>query len=177
MTGGTTPATPSSGKTKVFITAAKKLATVDDAGLVSTLIGGGAAQQALPADPTGITSSTAAMQGIGTNMSITPLQTGRIHIVITGTIFNATAIADGAIAALRYGTGTAPANGAAATGTAASNPVRYVAATTAGKVPFALTAVVTGLTLGTAYWIDLTLGNITAGTATITDISATAIEF
>lgn len=176
MTGGTTPATPSSGKTKVFITAAKKLATVDDAGLVSTLIGGGAAQQALPADPTGTASTVGVMMGIGTNMSITPLQTGRIHLVISGTVFNNT-IGSTTTVTPRYGTGTAPANAAALAGTAASNPVRMVASTVAGKVPFSVTAVVTGLTLGTAYWIDLALAIVVASTGTVTDITATAIEF
>jgi hypothetical protein len=34
LTNGATPATPASGKTKLFVTTLKKLATVDDAGLV-----------------------------------------------------------------------------------------------------------------------------------------------
>ena len=35
---------------------------------------------------------------------------------------------------------------------------------------------VTGLTLSTAYWLDVSLAAITGGTATVTGVSITAIE-
>ena len=91
-------------------------------------------------------------------------------------MFNATAIADGAKVQLRTGTGAAPTNGAALTGTACGGNVNYIASTTAGKVPFSVTCVVTGLTLGTAVWLDLGLAAITAGTATIENVGISAHE-
>src|SRR6266851_2139358 len=38
--------------------------------------------------------------------------------------------------------------------------------TAAAKFPFALNAIVTGLTIGTVYWIDISCTAVTGGTAT-----------
>jgi hypothetical protein len=114
------------------------------------------------------------MQGIAG--AITPAITRQVLIQISGDIANATAIADGAAVQIRYGSGSAPANGAALTGTAVGGLVKYVTATTAAKVPFSLQGIVSGLTLGTAYWVDLSLQNITGGTATVKDLSVSIIE-
>ena len=46
----------------------------------------------------------------------------------------------------------------------------------ADKHGFTLQGVVTGLTLGTAYWFDVSLLSVTAGTSTVTQISAVAME-
>ena len=108
--------------------------------------------------------------------AITPSSSGKVHITITGTIANATAIADGAKVQIRYGTGSAPANAATLTGTAVGSLQQYIAATTAETAPFSVTAVVTGLTLSTAYWLDVSLAAITGGTAAITGVSITATE-
>lgn len=133
-----------------------------------------ASSQATPANPTGTSSTTGVMMGLAG--SITPSRSGKVLIQVSGDIFNATAIADGGKAQIRWGTGSAPTNGAALTGTTAGGLVQYIAATTAEKAPFSLNAVVTGLTLGTAVWIDLGLAAITGGTATVNDISISAIE-
>lgn len=130
--------------------------------------------QAAPSDPTGTTNTTGVMMGLAG--SFTPTRSGAALIVISGTIFNATAIGDGAKTQIRYGTGTAPANAAALTGTAVGNLVQYVAATTAEKAPFSVNAIVTGLTRLTTYWIDLSLAAITAGTASLSDISISVVE-
>jgi hypothetical protein len=44
---------------------------------------------------------------------------------------------------------------------------RFAFSTTSKKWPFGLTTIVTGLTLGTAIWIDLSLAAITGGTANL----------
>ncbi len=153
----------------------------------NTLIGNGtnfvslarALTTALPADQTGNATATFKMNGLGAAgapCTVTPTATGRVTFFISGTVFNATAIADGATYKIAYGTGAAPANAAAATGTVISAPAKYIAATTAEKAPFAIQASVTGLALNTAHWFDLQLADITAGTASIADVTCTAME-
>lgn len=127
-----------------------------------------------PADPTGTVSLVGVMMGIAG--TFTPTVTGRALVTLTGTIFNPTAIADGAKVQLRYGGGAAPANGDALTGGAVGSLERYIAATVLQKVPFSLTAILDGLTLNTAVWIDAALAAVTGGTATITDLFLTALE-
>lgn len=143
-------------------------------GVATVSTGVAVATQASPANPTGTSDIGGKMMGLAG--TITPVFTGRVLVTVTGTIFNATAIADGAQAQIRMGGGTAPANGDALAGTAVGSAAKYIASTTAGKVPFALTAVVTGLTLATAAWIDIGLAAITGGTATIADVSISAVE-
>jgi hypothetical protein len=122
---------------------------------------------ASPSAPSGTTSTTGLMMGLA--VAITPLVSGNLEIKLVGSIANATAT-DGAKAQLRYGTGTAPANGAALTGTTSGSLVEATQLLAAQKVPFALLGYVSGLTLGTAYWVDVGLAAITGGTATITDL-------
>lgn len=134
-----------------------------------------AQSQSSPADPTGIALAGGTVM-MGLAGAITPLVTGKVLIVVSGTIFNSTGAAgDGCNIQLRHGTGAAPANGAAATGTAVGGLLHYVASTGAGKVPFSLNAFVSGLSLA-AHWIDVTLAATTGGTANITDVSISAVE-
>ncbi|HEV2100087.1 MAG TPA: hypothetical protein VGR45_14340, partial [Stellaceae bacterium] len=62
------------------------------------------------------------------------------------------------------------------TGTQVGGIQRYIAATVAAKSPFCVCAVVTGLTLGTAYWLDVAIADSTGGTATVTDCTVSAFE-
>jgi hypothetical protein len=111
--------------------------------------------------------------------TITPVRSGKVMIMISGTIDNNT-LGDGAQVQIRYGTGTAPTNGAALTGTTAGSLVKQINASLAllvpGAGPVALNALVTGLTLSTAVWLDISLARISGGTARIRDISISAIE-
>jgi hypothetical protein len=129
--------------------------------------------QSTPADPTGTTSLTGVMMGLAG--AITPRVTGKLLILISGDIDNDT-ITDGVQIQLRYGTGAAPTNGAALTGTVAGGLVKFTLASAAQKAPAAAQAIVSGLTVGTAYWIDIGLAAITAGTASMNDISLTIFE-
>lgn len=173
LTNGTTPATPASGKTKLFINASKQLSQVDDAGLVTIANGQNAVSTSLTASPSGIANTGGLMLGL--NTTITPVYTGRIHITICGVVAQSTT-ADGAFWHIRTGTGTAPTNGAALTGTQSGGQESMVFLTGVLKVPFSISTIVTGATLATALWIDLVLGTVTGGTATMTQVDIAAFE-
>lgn len=129
--------------------------------------------QSQPSDPTGTMNTTGLMMGLAG--SITPQFTGTILFIVSGEIANDTD-ANGAKVQLRFGTGAAPANGAALTGTTAGNIPEFTAAANDQNVPFSIQAVIAGLTLSTAYWLDVGLAAITGGTATIKNVSLTAVE-
>jgi hypothetical protein len=130
--------------------------------------------QSTPGNPSGTASTIGVMMGLAGG--IIPAVRTKALVIISGTIFNPTAIADGGKTQIRYGTGAAPANGDALTGTTAGGLVQYVAATTAEKTPFSVNAVLSGLTPGTPYWLDLSLAAIVGGTASISDVSISSVE-
>lgn len=136
-------------------------------------VAGNAASQATPSDPTGTTNTTGKMMGLAG--AITPLTTGRVVLIASGDLAS-TLSGDGAKAQLRYGTGTAPTNGAALTGTAVGGLVTMLAAANNQRVPVSLQALVSGLAIATPVWIDVSLAAVTGGTATLQDMSLTAIE-
>lgn len=165
--------------------------TAGTAGQLLTSQGGGAtamtwtsaaSSQSTPANPTGTTSTTGVMMGLAG--SITPTQSGKVMIIISGdamaNVCATTGATGGAQVQIRYGTGTAPTNGAALTGTAVGALEKWVCSHATSRDPFSVNAVVTGLTVNTAYWIDLEL-IATQGTSTTTanlfDISISAHEF
>jgi hypothetical protein len=116
---------------------------------------------------------------MGLALAYTPTGSGIILIVITGIINSGTASSNDTLGG-RYGTGTAPVNGAAVTGTrfgpAADQEYRPNATGTYGAA-MAITGVVTGLTPGTPYWFDLALSTASpADAASLDNISAALIE-
>lgn len=133
-----------------------------------------AQSQSQPADPTGIALAGGTVM-MGLAGSITPLVTGKVMIMLSGTYSNSGGAGDGCDIQLRHGTGAAPANGAAATGTAAGALKHYVVSAAADRADFSLNAFVSGLSLA-AHWIDVTLAATTGGTATIFDVSVSAVE-
>jgi hypothetical protein len=121
---------------------------------------------ATSAAPTGTESTTLVMCGIG--QPFTPSGSGIVLVVATGGVINSTSGANTEVIG-RYGTGTAPANGAAVTGTAwgaGATPTWTGPGATTKQDAFALTDILT-LTPGTAYWFDLaqasTSGSVTSG--------------
>ena len=129
-----------------------------------------------PSNPTGTTNTSGLMMGLAG--SITPRVTGRVLVIMTGNIANDTT-ADGCSVRLRLGTGTAPANAGALAGTvygtiASSTEEQSIVG--GNKAPFTLQALITTLTVGTAYWIDCDVAAITAGTASVADVYISAIE-
>ena len=140
-----------------------------------------ATYQGTPADPSSTsTGSPGIMLGLGGSAKITPVVNGNIMIVISGDLSNSSQ-SSGAMAKIRYGTGSAPAWGSSgSTGTGAGSAVNLLilgAGNTAGTTaPFSCNAIVTGLSVGTTYWIDLSLAQTSGGTATAADISISIME-
>lgn len=137
------------------------------------------AQVSAPVAPANTT--TYFMQGLAG--TITPKTTGAVIITISGTVVDpsGTAAGNGIIYQLSYGTGSAPANAAALAGTQIGTTQSYTSPTTViaadTNVPFSTTAVVTGLTVGTAYWIDLAAKSVaTVSSMGLANVSVTAIE-
>jgi len=141
-----------------------------------------ATSQAQVTAPTAPASTTTYfMQGLAG--TITPKTTGNVLIIISGTIVDpsGTTAGNGIIYQLSYGTGGAPANAAALTGTQVgstqswTSPNTVIAADT--NVPFSTQAVVTGLTVGTAYWVDLAAKSIaTASSMGVANVSVSVVE-
>jgi hypothetical protein len=133
-----------------------------------------AVYQATPSDPGGTTSDgTQVMAGLAG--SITPNHTGRIEVQVSAEAANDTA-SRGVTMQIRYGTGSAPSNGAAATGTAAGHAARMDQNNAANKSMLTCHAIITGLAPGTAYWLDVGFCGQGAGTTTLTGVGITAKE-
>lgn len=120
--------------------------------------------------------------GLGTNGTLTPLATGRVHVTITGDMFNT--VADGGHYTVYYGTGSAPANAhtvASNCGTTTCTQVgpltAFIAGTTASRNNFTLDVIITGETTGTAYWYDVGMEATTGGTFTIENVNVAISEF
>ena len=141
--------------------------------LSNTQIGLAASTLTSPANPTGTTSTTAVMMGLA--IAFTPSKTGIVKISITGLASNATA-ADGATAQIAYGTGTAPANGAAKTGTVEGSLLSVLSSAAAQNQAIAMMARVSGLTVGTAIWVDLQVAAVTGGTSSVTNLTVVIEE-
>jgi hypothetical protein len=121
-------------------------------------------------------SVTQVMASIGANGGvITPRVTGKIFVTIAGSMQSNSA-SGGAVAQIRYGTGTPPANGAAFTGTAIGGIASRGVLAANTLIPFSLSAVITGLTLGTAYWLDLGYAASAAGSAALLNVAVSAFE-
>lgn len=127
-----------------------------------------------PASPTGTTSTTLVMAGLAGAITT---QTGRIVLSMSGYLTDNTAN-DGTKAQMSYGTGTAPINGAALTGTQVGPVVQFNASTLAAgaSAPYAAMWVITGLTKNTAYWFDTAFAAITGGTGALVQASMVAYD-
>lgn len=125
------------------------------------------------AAPTGTTSTTAVMMGLAG--SITPTRGTKIVVMISGQMENSV-VNDGVIVDLRFGTGTAPANGDAVTGTLVGISQQHTALVAADRSGFCVMGKVTGLTVDVAYWLDLSVCAVVGGTASVTGVSVVAYE-
>jgi hypothetical protein len=126
-------------------------------------------------NPTGTTATTPGVM-VGLAYTITPVRSGKVFVSICGTLLN-NAATGGALVRIHYGTGTAPANGATLAGTAIGAYGNSTSAGVSYRLPFTVTAVITGLTLNTAIWFDLEQGTGgSGGTASILNVAGTAYE-
>lgn len=128
-----------------------------------------------PANPAGTTDATGVMMGLGVTSSIRSPRAGAALVTVCGDVFNST-IADGATYAIRYGAGSAPANGDALIGASLGNPVQYTAAAANERTPFSITGAITG-GIGQALWADLSVAAVTGGTATVENITILIVSF
>jgi hypothetical protein len=114
-----------------------------------------------PSNPTGTTGTVAVMMGCGTQGTLfTPLSSGKVGITVTGEMGQQTNVVFNTVGG-RYGSGSAPSNGAAGTGTRFGGSQDAILrpstnSTTNTGVGFAFTDVIS-LTPGTTYWFDLAL--------------------
>ena len=124
--------------------------------------------------PAGTASTSFIMIGYG--QTFTPSKTGRVLVILLANVNNNTA-GDGIQAVLSYGSGTPPAPGSAITGTQVGGIAKVTSAAANAALEIALAAVVTGLTVGTTYWLDVAYSAITAGTASMSIVYALVVEF
>jgi hypothetical protein len=125
--------------------------------------------------PTGTVSGTPIMMGLGSVCKITPGSTGVVQFSFYGAVTNSTT-SDGWILGGSYGTGAAPANGVAGTGTIFGTPMQSNVAVGADVTPFAYSGVASGLAAGVPLWFDIRLNAVTAGTASVNFVTCTAQE-
>ena len=147
--------------------------------LAAWTLGSNGSAGALVASPTGTSNTGGVMLGLSNSAPgniITPQNTGRVAINICGVVAQNTS-GDGANWNIRTGTGAAPANGAALTGTVTGGTQSMTFLTGVLKIPFAISSYVVGLTIGTPLWIDLAFAAVTGGTVTMTQVMTTAFEF
>lgn len=154
------------------VTSAPTLATDSNGKIAAATIS--ATAQSSPSDPTGTNSATRLMMGLAG--SITPASTGKVMCTISGTARNTVGGATNTTVSAHYGTGTAPTNGAALTGTQFGTTQILVPSGAGERVGFSTQGIISAtLSLGTAHWIDAALAS-SAGTSTIANISISCHE-
>lgn len=138
-----------------------------------------ASSEVVGISPTGTSSGTATMQGLA--CYITPTATGKLLMIVSGTIGNATT-GDGGELNARFDTASgpssgAPTNGAAVTGTLLGGTQRTADFPGASEVaPFSAQRIVSGLTVGQPYWFDLDLKAVGGGTCDLTEVTMSLVE-
>ena len=146
-------------------------------------------QQTFTASPTGRSSAT--LVALGCNHTITPLNSGRIFVTVSGVVANGTTT-DGVNYNIYYGTGTAPSNNDAVSGTALYSADLLVTSLVTSELStyFAASAIIGAVTplvaqtcsgkgatvAGTTYWIDVMFKYQTGGTVTFTGVSLVSFE-
>lgn len=119
------------------------------------------------------TSTTGVMAGMGA--SVIPSVTGKVMAIITGTMVN-TVANKWPMIAMRWGTGTPPANGAAPVGTAIG-AIEFLTGNTANNAtPFSIVGVVLNAALGVQLWFDLVQSTTSGGTTSLDYVAATIVE-
>ena len=149
------------------------LAAALDAGFQLIPAGDGAVITTAPSNPATTVSLTPVMAGLG--VQITPKASSRVSISIMGQMAQSTS-GDGSQVDCRYGTGTPPVNGAAASGTVVGQAQKFTAVAANHGGGFSLGGIVTGLTPGTTYWFDLSQESVTGGTTSLTGLTVEAFE-
>jgi hypothetical protein len=127
--------------------------------------------QSNPPNPTGTSSTSFTMMGLGSTLKLTPDFSGTVIIKIDSEANNTTGDGNGILFEIFYGTGTAPSNGSSTTGTQVGPTFeRDFWATPGGyaTVGFGTNLKITGLTVGTPYWFDIALRSLGSGSSNAT---------
>lgn len=147
--------------------------TVSQSGLSGFV---GARVQTNGASPTGTASASGVMMGLSSGTSIiTPVSTGKISITIKGMVTNNTNT-DSCATRIRWGTGSAPANGDALTGTIAGPASAFTGMVAAAQQAFVDIAIVSNLSINTPVWIDESLTTPGGGICTIVSVTMVVVE-
>jgi hypothetical protein len=88
---------------------------------------------------------------------LTPSFSGKVLLNLSGYMANNTPN-QGAMAQLRWGTGTKPSIGATVAGTVVGGMAFTASYIANAPSPVNLAAIITGLTVGTRYWFDVSCG-------------------
>lgn len=126
-----------------------------------------------PGNPSSTVSAAAVMMGLAG--SFTPRVSGQVLMQTRHDVSNSV-VGDGCVWQLQYGTGGAPANGAASTGTSAGSPGQLTEPAAGAVIPASSLGMPGGLTLNTTYWYDLSLRAVTGGTCALFNITMVATE-
>jgi len=144
-------------------------------------VGAGAVQTySLSSTPVGA-AGTALMMGLGSAIKFTPTISTRIWVHFQANVANSTA-GSGVLLGVAYGTGAPPANGVASPGggtiIASAGPgyARSVSTAANDVHTVSIDYIVTGLVVGTTYWFDYLLANITSGTASLSNPTVAMFE-
>lgn len=103
------------------------------------------------------TATTYKMMGLGSTYTYKPIKTGKVLIIISGAGGDTNSATNTLQIQAAFGTGTAPANATAATGTTAGLPALitgYTGLTSSNGAQFTLPLLITS-TANTAIWFDL----------------------
>jgi hypothetical protein len=126
--------------------------------------------------PSNPAAKTTGMRGLGSTCKRTPTNSGVFLILFSADVFSANG-PDVITIEIRYGTGTAPINGAAATGTVAGKIMTFDTTNSANiKYNFGIAGIASGLTLSTQYWIDLNMASSLAANLSPENFGVTVIE-
>jgi hypothetical protein len=136
--------------------------------------------QANPSNPAACATATCplatgAMMGLGTTCHLTPVFSTRVEVTFYNGVANSVSGNNNEVKVF-FGTGTAPANAAAVTGTQIGNLQRLVNGGVNFIYALANGGIATGLTPGTAYWFDESLGT-DGNTASLNNVSCSIREF
>ena len=120
-----------------------------------------------------LTVTAEVMLGLGAvaGFSITPIRTGRIAAVISGTLTSSVNNAQIVISG-RHGTGTAPANGDPVTGILWATAQHYLTSTAKDVNGFTVVGGNASLALGVPVWFDVSVASPTGGNTTIDDVQS-----
>lgn len=136
-----------------------------------------ASQHATPANPGGSANTTGLMMGLGATCKVTPTTSGRVRFTIIGNVTNNNPNKTTTIQG-RYGTGSAPSNAAALTGTLFNNGIVWATPSGSYYAPFALEGIISGLSTGVQVWYDASVATNDSGTtSSIANLTCLAQEF